>query len=252
MGFFDSPPRPVKIKLLNVENGGSNAVISYMAIYANKSTENFRVNVKLLKSSFYYLANPRMTKAECLGKVYVGMLKTDVRLLFVVTLSDGTVALIQEQEGTTRCNNVLALSMSDDDSEEVTTETKAELSPTVKTNQWERSEVDMDIPVEILPNLYSLRVSNVSIKRRQTYKNGSKEYDSIAFKCRVNYSLNGRKEGKRYIIVTTYDENGGVKDIRGEYDKHHFTEAGFEFIEWNFDDYDKYPISKIGISIKEI
>ena len=176
-------------------------MISYMATYANKSTETFRVNVKLLKSSFYYLANPRMTKAECLGKVYIGMLKTDVRFLFLVTLSDGTVDLIQEQEGTTRCNNVLALSMSDDDSEEVTTETKAEASPTVETNQWERSEVDIDIPIEILPNLYSLSVSNVSIKHRQTYKNGSKEYDSIAFKCRVNYSLNGRKEGKRYIIV---------------------------------------------------
>ena len=252
MGFFDSPPRPVKIKLLNVENGGSNAVISYMAIYANKSTENFRVNVKLLKSSFYYLANPRMTKAECLGKVYIGILKTDVRLLFVVTLSDGTVDLIQEQEGTNRCNNVLALSMSEEYSEEVTTKAKAEPSTTAATNQWEHFETDLDIPIEILPNLYSLSTSNVSIKRRQTYENGIKKYDTLAFKCRVNYSLNGRKEGKRYIIITTYDEHGGVKDIRGEYDKHHFTAAGFEFIEWNFDNYDKYTISKIGISIKEV
>ena len=252
MGFFDPPKRPVKIKLLNVEGGGSNAVVSYMATYADKKAENFRLNVKLLRSSFYYLANPRIVKAECLGKVYIGMLKTDVRFLFLVTLSDGTVDIIQEQEGTTRCNNVLALSMSEDDSEEVTAEAKAKASPAVETNQCERSEVDIDIPVEILPNLYSLNVSNVSIKHRQTYKNGIKAYDSIGFKCRVNYSLNGRKEGKRYIIVTTYDESDGVRDIRGEYDKYHFTEAGFEFIEWNFDNYDKCPISKIGISVKEI
>ena len=38
-----------------------------------------------------------------------------------------------------------------------------------------------------------------------------------------------KKEGKRYIIVTSYDEKDGVLDVYGDYDKHHFTEAGIGF-----------------------
>ena len=35
MGFFDLPKRPIDIKLLNVENGGSKAMISYKATYSD-------------------------------------------------------------------------------------------------------------------------------------------------------------------------------------------------------------------------
>ena len=33
MGFFDPLKRPINIKLLNVENGGSKAMINYKATY---------------------------------------------------------------------------------------------------------------------------------------------------------------------------------------------------------------------------
>ena len=45
MGFFDPPKCPVDIKLLNVENGGSKAMINYRATYADKSSKNIRIFV---------------------------------------------------------------------------------------------------------------------------------------------------------------------------------------------------------------
>ena len=109
-------------------------------------------------------------------------------------------------------------------------------------------EEDVDLFVEILPNLYSLSLSNVALKRHRTYKNGKKTYDYVTLKCKVNYRLNGRKEGKRYIIFTGYDEKGRVVTVRGKYDKYHFTEVGFEILEICFDDF----ISRISVSVREL
>ena len=70
-------------------------------------------------------------------------------------------------------------------------------------------------------------------------------------KCKVNFRLNGRKEGKRKIIFTGYDKNDGIVEIKGDYDKYHFTEAGYEFVDVCFDGYDKTPIHKITVSVRE-
>ena len=252
MGFFDPPPRPIKIKILNVQNRSSKAIISYLSTYADKSTKTGWQDIKYMRTSSAYSGEPHIIKCECLGKVYIGLIKSDVRLVFLVTLSDFTVDLVQEKENTTRCNALLAKSLNENHSEEVTPEKNAKPEKNVEANKWEYPEVDIDIPIEILPNLYSISISNLSIKHRRTYKNGIKQSDSILVKCRVNYSLNGRKEGKRYIIFTAYDKSDGVRDIKGDYKKYHFTAAGYEFVETFFDDYDKNPISKISISIKEI
>ena len=243
MGFFDSPKRPIKIKLLNVENQSSVAMLTYTATYSDQTSKNIRTNVKYLNSSFVYSNEPHIIQAECLGKVYIGLLKDDTRLFFLVKLSDHTMDIIQEKEGTTRCNDLLAKSMGEDHTKEKHHKTESISSKNVE---------DIDIPIEILPNLYSLSISNVAIKHHQSYKDGKKEFDYVTLKCRVNYRLNGRKEGKRHIIFTSYDEKDRVVEIRGEYDKYHFTEAGYEFVETCFNDFGNNPISKIGISIKEI
>ena len=84
---------------LNVENDGSKAMINYKATYADKASKNIRINVKYLSTYFLYSSTePHIIKAECLGKVYIGLINNDVRLLFLVTLSDRTIHKNHRQE----------------------------------------------------------------------------------------------------------------------------------------------------------
>jgi len=245
MGFFDPPKRPVDIRLLNVENGGSKAMINYKATYADKSSKNIRINVKYLSTYFMYSATePHIIKAECLGKVYVGLIKSDVRLLFLVKLSDRTMDLLQAKEGTNSCNTLLAKTLEEEQRYE---EPKYE-EKSYSSSRDERIEENIELPIDILPNLYSVSVSNVALKHHRTYKNGKIEFDYVTLKCKINYCLNGRKEGKRKFIFTSYDDRDGVLEIRGDYDKYHFTEAGYEFVEICFD---KPQLKRISISVKE-
>lgn len=111
---------------------------------------------------------------------------------------------------------------------------------------------ELNIPIEVLPNLYSVSLSNISIKHELVYDNGIKKFDYVTLKCRVNYRLNGRKEGKRRIIFTSYDQNDGVLDSWGEHKVFRFTDAGCEIVEVCFNDCDiKYP-SKFSVSIQEL
>lgn len=111
---------------------------------------------------------------------------------------------------------------------------------------------ELNTPIEILPNLYSLSLSNVAIKHEVTYEKGVRKYDYVTLKCRVNYKLNGRNEGKRRIIFTSYDSNGGVQAIRGEYDVYRFTDAGCEIVEVCFNDCDKNFPARFSVSIQEL
>ena len=170
-----------------------------------------------------------------------------------MTLSDSarSVDLVQEKEGTDVCRVLLEKSAeAKGNAEKSDVNTQGETL--AKANEWSSVTKDMDLPVEILPNLYSLSVSNTSIKHRSVYKNGKLNSESVRLKCRVNYRLNGRKEGKRYLIFTSYDDRDRIIDIQGEHIKYHFTDAGFEFVDVYFADYDKAPIRKIGISVREI
>lgn len=259
MGFFDRPVRPKRINVLDIRDRNSNAIISYTATYADKSTTNINKSVKDLRNSSYfvseYLEYPDIIKVEYIGRVYIGFLKSDIRMIFLITLSDHTMDLVQEKDGTQRCVDLLAKAMGEDTAErttEGTAEEATEETSTGKRTEYRDTKEDIDIPIEILPNLYSLSLSNVSIKLAKYYKDGVKTGETVYVKCRVNYSLNGRKEGKRYIIFTSYDDKDSVIEIRGDYDKYHFTAAGHEFVEIFFPDYDKYPIKKISISVKEV
>lgn len=109
-------------------------------------------------------------------------------------------------------------------------------------------EKDMDIPIQILPNEYNLTLSNVSIKHI-VCDIGESHYDYVTLKCRVNYSLNGKKAGKRKIIFVSYDTKDGVLEICGDYKEYKFTELGFEFVEICFE---KPQLTGISVYVKEI
>jgi len=113
------------------------------------------------------------------------------------------------------------------------------------------SETNVDIPVEILPNLYSLSISNISMKHHIQIESGKSSFDYVTFKFQFSYQLNGRREGKRRLIVTSYDSDGGVIEVKGEYDIFRFTEAGVDVMEVCFNKCDKSMPKKISVMVRE-
>ena len=109
-------------------------------------------------------------------------------------------------------------------------------------------EKDLNIPIQILPNEYNLSVSNVSVKHTVSDV-GELHFDYITLKCRVNYSLNGKKAGKRKIIFVSYDAKDGVLEICGEHKEYRFTELGFDFVELCFE---KPCLTGISVYVKEL
>lgn len=97
------------IDLLNVEDRGSTAMITFKVRYFDNTVRTIRTNVKNLGGySVGFLPKP-IRCAEFLGKVYIGILKSDVRLLFVAAMTDGTVQLLQEKQGSSGCTKLLSL-----------------------------------------------------------------------------------------------------------------------------------------------
>lgn len=242
MGTFNRE-KIKKIRVLNIENRSSVAFVTYEAEYSDKTTKTFRVNVKDIKMSSAYSGEPHIVNAECVGTVYIGIIKSDSRMLFIVTLSNFSVDIVQARDGSSECSRILAKCGKTED----------------ETITFEGSDVgytdsvveNISIPIEVLPNLYSIRLSNIALEHHLSYKNGKKIFDYVTLKCKVNYYLNGRKEGKRHIIFTSYDSCDRIVDIKGEYDKYTFTEAGYEFVDVCFSDYGNKPICKIRISVRE-
>ena len=122
----------------------------------------------------------------------------------------------------------------------------------ISSYESEKEETLINIPIEIFPNLYSLECENISIKHHKTYKNGKINLNYITLKCVVRYALNGRKEGKRRFIFTSYDANGHIIESRGEYDAYRLTEAGCEILEACFNNCDKNFPHKISLLIREV
>ena len=108
-------------------------------------------------------------------------------------------------------------------------------------------EKDINIPIQILPNEYNLSISNVALKHIIS-DIGESHFDYVTLKCRVNYSLNGKKAGKRKIIFVSYDLKDGVLEICGENKDYRFTELGFDFVEICFE---KSSLTGISVYIKE-
>lgn len=97
----------VDIRLLDVEDSGSKVMISYVQIYEDGSKKTVRRNVKDLSCCPALFTANKVSAAECLGKVYCGMIKSDVRTLFIIRLNDGSAELVQEKEGSRGCLKLL-------------------------------------------------------------------------------------------------------------------------------------------------
>ena len=64
-------------------------------------------------------------------------------------------------------------------------------------------EKDINIPIQILPNEYNLSISNVALKHIISDV-GESHFDYVTLKCRVNYSLNGKKqENEKLFLLAT-------------------------------------------------
>ena len=93
----------VDIQFLNVEERISNIIINYAQTYSDGRRKVFRRNVKFLDGYCEWLMPKPIVSAECIGKVYCGVLRNDARLLFIIKLEDGSLQLIQSKEGTSDC-----------------------------------------------------------------------------------------------------------------------------------------------------
>ena len=113
MGLFTQydETKTVSIQLLEVQDYGSNVWVSFMVRYKDGSKKAVRSHVKDLGRYYRFNGTPKpIKKAEHLGTVYCGMLKSDRRTLFIVTLTDDTVQLIQVKEGSQEYLKLLELS----------------------------------------------------------------------------------------------------------------------------------------------
>lgn len=105
-----SPDQVVDIQILNVEDHGSNVLVNYTKIYGNGGKKTCRTHVKDLGGYYRFFSEKPVVAAECIGKVYLGLIKSDVRILFVVKLNDGSAELIQAKEGSEASLKLLQLS----------------------------------------------------------------------------------------------------------------------------------------------
>jgi len=100
----------IDVQLLNIEDRGSNVFVNYTQVFDNGSKKTVRINAKNLGGYYNFLSAKPIIASECLGKVYCGIIKNDVRLLFAVRLNDGSAQLIQTQEGSKESLKLLQLS----------------------------------------------------------------------------------------------------------------------------------------------
>ena len=113
MGLFTlyDETKTKSIELLEVNDYGSNVWVTFLVRYKNGTKEVARSHVKDLGRYCQLSGKPKpIKKAEHLGTVYCGMLKNDRRTLFIITLTDDTVQLIQVKEGSGEYRKLMALS----------------------------------------------------------------------------------------------------------------------------------------------
>ena len=102
MGLFTKydESKTKSIKLLDVNDHGRHVWVTFQVCYRDGTKKVVRSHVKDLCRYYRRNGSPKpIQKAEYLGCAYCGMLKTDGRALFLVTLTNDTVQLIQAKEG---------------------------------------------------------------------------------------------------------------------------------------------------------
>lgn len=87
--------RVVDVELMYVKDHGSNVIIIYSQLLENGSKRLLSKNVKDI-GGYYRSLKPKPIKStEYLGEVYCGIIKNDIRELFIIRLTDGSSELIQ-------------------------------------------------------------------------------------------------------------------------------------------------------------
>ena len=111
-------------------------------------------------------------------------------------------------------------------------------------------ETTIRIPIEILPNLYSLELHD-AVTTHHISVTSSQTFNYVTLDFRFTYNLNGRKEGKRRLIITSYNTAGQILEIKGEFKPFVFTEAGTDVMQVCFNNCDKNMPAKITVLVRE-
>lgn len=99
----------VDIIVLNVEDRGSKVFVQYTEIYGNGQKKARRMNVENLSGYYNFLTPKAIVTAECVGKVYCGIIKNHGYVMFIVKLADGTAQLIKTSESSKETLTLLQL-----------------------------------------------------------------------------------------------------------------------------------------------
>ena len=99
----------VDVQIMGAEERWANILINYTKTYSDGKKEACRSNVKSLDGYDPCQATGPIQSAECIGQVYCGALRNDVRFLFLAKKADGAVQLIQERAGSDDCRKLFEL-----------------------------------------------------------------------------------------------------------------------------------------------
>ncbi len=98
--------KPIRIGIFNIENRITSVYINFAEYFSDGSHLIQRKDAADLGTCYSFYSPKPIKSAEYVEKVQCGILKNDSRFLFIITLNDGSVELIQAREGS---NEVLAL-----------------------------------------------------------------------------------------------------------------------------------------------
>lgn len=136
--------------------------------------------------------------------------------------------------------------------EEHTKKPQVKAKPTFDPPKEKKNQIiSLDLPFEILPNLYSLSIKNKNIQNIINYYSDGSKHEHIAIQCEIHYKMNGRKEGKRRFVFSFYDENNELICFTST-KEHRLTEAGVVMVyAEKYGPWKRFP-QKISISVEEV
>lgn len=100
----------VRIEPMYAEDRDYNTFLTFRITYRSGESKVVRASVRNL-GGYHTLMPHRIERAWVEGEAYLGILKTDTRLVFLVELDDGTVRLVQERAHSRECRILLEYCM---------------------------------------------------------------------------------------------------------------------------------------------
>ena len=115
----------------------------------------------------------------------------------------------------------------------------------------DKKVIALDIPFEVLSNVYDLSVAHPSVQHKTEAYGSGETFEYISIDCELHYNLNERKEGKRIFVFSYYDHNGNIVS-HNKTTPYYLTESGIEIVHIeHYVSRNDLP-KKIGISVKEL